>query len=249
LLLFLATWQLNLLGILKRVRRRIAGFLLYLEDLIMTRWIGTLLIAIGALSVSLADATESQARGRRGCGSNGGGGSWGNGGSRGGGGSFGGLFSRSRNGSHGGWGSNGGCGSHGGWGSNGGRFHSNGCGSHGGAYHGEAVEVHSGYRGDGEVRYYGERVESTAPMAAPAPVMENEVQDRGMQQNSSRIDAPAPPPSQESDFNQPSDIGAPAGPQDSANPPAPPAGGNQSVPPPSNSPQEGAGAPGEPRST
>jgi hypothetical protein len=205
----------------------------------MTRWIGTLLIAIGALSVSLASATESQAWGRRGCGSNGGGGSWGNGGSRGGGGSF------------GGGGSNGGCGSHGGWGSNGGHYHShsNGCGSHGGAYHGDAVEVHSGYRGDGEVRYYGERVESTAPMAAPAPVIENESQDSNAQQDSSRIEAPAPPADPDANLNQSGDVGASAGAQESANPPAPPADGNQSVPPPSNPPQEGAGAPGEPRGT
>jgi hypothetical protein len=208
---------------------------------IMTRWIGTLLIAIGALSATLASATESQAWGRRGCGSNGGGGSWGNGGSRGGGGSFGGLFSRSRNGSHGR------CGSHGGWGSNGGRHHSNGCGSHGGGYHGEAVEVHSAYGGEGEVRYYGERVDSVAPMAAPAPVMENEVQDRNMQQNGSRMEAPAPPPGEDSNVNPPSDVSAPAGAQE--NPPAPPAGDNQGVPAPSNPPQEGAGAPGEPRST
>jgi hypothetical protein len=217
----------------------------------MTRWIGTVLIAIGALSVTLASATESQAFGRRGgCGSHGGGGSWGNGGSRGGGGSFGGLFSRWRNGSHGGRGSHGGCGSNGGWGSNGGHYHSNGCGSHGGTYHGEAVEVQSASRGNGEVRYYGERVESTAPIAAPAPIMENEVQDRGAQQNGTGIEAPAPPAGQESNINQPSGVDAPAGPQDSTNPaaPAPPAGTDQSVPPPSDVPQ-GAGAPGEARST
>jgi hypothetical protein len=137
----------------------------------MTRRLGMVLIAASTVGMLLASASESQAWGRRHRG-NGSCGSWGGNGS---GGSFGGLFSRARNGSHGGWGSNGGCGSHGGWGSNGGHgshggMYANGGGSHGGAY-GQPVEVHAAGGQDGEVRFYGDRLESTP---APAPIVEDQ---------------------------------------------------------------------------
>jgi hypothetical protein len=149
----------------------------------MTRRIGLTLIALAAVGVTLASATESQAWGRRHRG-NGSCGSWGGNGSNGG--SFGGLFSRWRNGSHGGWGSNGGrgshggwghhngCGSHGGWGSNGG--HGSHGGSHGGQGHveyGTPSEARPADRPEGDVRYYGERLDSTSPTPAPAPIMED----------------------------------------------------------------------------
>jgi hypothetical protein len=150
--------------------------------LIMTRRIGLTLIAIATTAIMLVDVNDAQARGRRGCGSNGG--SWGSNGSWGGngsnGGSFGGFFRR-RHGSNGSWGSNGGHGSRGGWGSNGGHgshggsYH-NGCGSHGGAYsvgghHGEVV-IESGATAhvpQGEVRYYGEGSEVGQPVPTTAP--------------------------------------------------------------------------------
>jgi hypothetical protein len=224
-------------------------FLLTMEDFIMTRWIGTVLIAIGAVSVTLASANQSEAWGRRGGGSCGSHGGWGNGGSRGGGGSFGGLFSRWRNG-----GSNGGGGSHGGWhdngcGSHGGRHYSNGCGSHGGTYHGESGEVRAADSGvEGEVRYYGERVESATPMAAPAPIMDNEEQGRDADANRDSIEAPNPP---DQDSNQPRNINEPIRSDqpgatqpgtapDNVNPPAPPADPTEGNP--VNNQLQGAGA-------
>jgi hypothetical protein len=153
----------------------------------MSRRIGMVLIAMGALAVTFASASESEALGRRNrgngsCGSWGGNGSWGSNGSHG---SFGGRFARWRNGSHGSWGSNGGCGSHGGWGSNGSH------GSHGGSGNGGATsngaEAGSAYYGaptdvraatseqQHEVRY-GETTESTPAAAAPPATVEG--QDR-----------------------------------------------------------------------
>jgi hypothetical protein len=219
-----------------------------LEDFIMTRWIGTVLIAIGAVTVTLAIATESEAWGRRGGGSCGSHGGWSNGGSRGGGGSFGGLFSRWRNGR-----SNGSCGSHGGWydnghGSHGGRHYSNGCGSHGGAYYGESVGVRSADGTPGEVRYYGDRVDSTAPMAAPAPIMENE---GGADANRDSVDAPNPP-DQDSNQQRSTDeqiradqpgASQPGAPSDNVNPPAPPAEATEGNPV-NDQPQGAAGAEG-----
>ena len=177
----------------------------------MTRQLGFTLIALAAVGVTLASATESQAWGRRNRG-NGSCGSWG-----GNGGSAGGLFSRWRNGSQGGWGSNGGRGSHGGWGHNGcgshGGWGSNGGhGSHGGYSHGGQVHVEYGTpsevrasRGpEGDVRYYGERLESTPTMPAPEPVMEDPNRTDGAA--SQRLDAGA-----DRDATEPPNVPAPEG--------------------------------------
>jgi hypothetical protein len=127
-----------------------------MEDSVMTRRIGLMLIAIAAFASVFASADNAEARHRRGRGSCG---SWGGNGSYGGGGSFGGFFSRRNNGSWGSQGSYGGNGSHGG-----GYRASNSCGSHGGSYQvveESAPQAASVERPQGEVRYYGQRGETT----------------------------------------------------------------------------------------
>jgi hypothetical protein len=125
---------------------------LKMEDSVMTRRIGLLLIAIAAFASVVASADNAEARHRRGRGSCG---SWGGNGSYGGGGSFGGFFSRRNNGSSGSYGGNG---------SHGGSYQNNSCGSHGGSYQvveESAPQAASIEGSQGEVRYYGQRDEGT----------------------------------------------------------------------------------------
>jgi hypothetical protein len=120
----------------------------------MTRTLGWACVALATLGISLVDASDAQARHRRGGGSDGGYGSNGGGGSIGGNGSFGSNGGYGSNGSSGGrgsfggrfsrrGGSNGGCGSNGGYGSNGGN---GSCGGHGAYAEGEEHVVEYGDR-------------------------------------------------------------------------------------------------------
>jgi hypothetical protein len=153
---------------------------------IMTRKLGSILIAFATILIVLADSSDAQARRRL----FGGGGSWGDNGSHGSWGGNGGSWGSNggscggrwrRHGSNGSWGGRWDCGSHGGNGSYGGNgshggTYDNGCGSHGGTYHNGAPSGGSAYYGEGnvysaerqsEVRYYGRRNGETA---APAPI-------------------------------------------------------------------------------